>query len=219
MSKIHKIEVFKGKNVKKEKEVCSKKGKKIKSNKGQTVDPIKLKDVGRLFRFFEKEKNIKIYAAIKIQLNTGLRISDILEMTFNEIRTERLKEKKTQKYKKVIFNENCLESIKKLKKYYKANKIEDYNKGYIFKAARNTEEPLSYQTFSYHIKKAKTKLNIKYPFHSHSFRKAWAKATYNETKDVARVMRLLNHSNQAVTLRYIGIELEELEDLYNKIRF
>ena len=32
-------------------------------------------------------------------------------------------------------------------------------------------------------------------------------------------MRLLNHSNQAVTLRYIGIELEELEDLSNKIRF
>ena len=219
MSKTFKNEAFKSRTTKKEKEGCSKKGKEIKSNKGQTVDPIKLKDVGRLFRFFEKEENVKIYTAVKIQLNTGLRISDVLEMTFNEVEAERLKEKKTQKYKKVKFNTNCLEAIEKLKKYYKNNKIENYNKGYIFKAARNTEEPLSYQTFSYHIKKAKTKLNIKYPFHSHSFRKTWAKATYNETKDVARVMRLLNHSNQAVTLRYIGIELEELEDLSNKIRF
>ena len=86
-------------------------------------------------------------------MNTGLRISDVLEMTFNEVEAERLKEKKTQKYKKVKFNTNCLEAIEKLKKYYKNNKIGDYNKGYIFKATRNTEEPLSYQTFSYHIKK------------------------------------------------------------------
>ena len=219
MSKTFKNEAFKSRTTKKGKEECSKKGKEIKSNKGQTVDPIKLKDVGRLFRFFEKEENVKIYTAVKIQLNTGLRISDVLEITFDEIDSERLKEKKTQKYKKVKFNENCLQVIKKIKKYYKENKIEDYNKGYIFKAARNSEEPLSYQTFSYHIKKAKAKLNIKYPFHSHSFRKAWARAVYDETKDVACVMRLLNHSNQAVTLRYIGVELEELEDLYNRVRF
>ena len=183
------------------------------------MDPVKLEDIRKLFRFFEKENNVKIYAAIKIQLNTGLRISDVLEMTFNEVEAERLKEKKTQKYKKVKFNENCLEAIEKLKKHYKNNGIEDYNKGYIFKAARNSEEPLSYQTFSYHIKKAKAKLNIKYPFHSHSFRKAWARAVYNETKDVACVMRLLNHSNQAVTLRYIGVELEELEDFIIKLDF
>ena len=219
MSKTFKTKLFKEEKNDIRKVGCSEKGKKIKSNKGQTVDPVKLEDIRKLFKFFEKENNVKIYAAIKIQLNTGLRISDVLEMTFNEVEAERLKEKKTQKYKKVKFNTNCLEAIEKLKKYYKNNKIGDYNKGYIFKATRNTEEPLSYQTFSYHIKKAKTKLNIKYPFHSHSFRKTWAKATYNETKDVARVMRLLNHSNQAVTLRYIGIELEELEDLSNKIRF
>lgn len=219
MKKTFEIKIFKEEKKKRKKESCSEKGKELKSNKGQTVDPIKLEDIRRLFRFFEKEENIKIYTVIKIQLNTGLRISDVLEITFDEVESERLKERKTQKYKKVIFNENCLESIKKLKKYYRTNKIKDYNKGYIFKAIRNPEEPLSYQTFSYHIKKVKEKLNIKYPFHSHSFRKAWAKAMYNETKDVACVMRLLNHSNQSVTLRYIGIELEELEDLYNKVRF
>lgn len=113
MSKTFKNEAFKSKITKKGKEGCSKKGKEIKSNKGQTVDPIKLKDVGRLFRFFEKEENIKIYTAVKIQLNTGLRISDVLEITFDEIDSGRLKEKKTQKYKKVKFNENCLQVIKK----------------------------------------------------------------------------------------------------------
>ena len=150
MSKTFKTKLFKEEKNDIRKVGCSEKGKKIKSNKGQTVDPVKLEDIRKLFKFFEKENNVKIYAAIKVQLNTGLRISDVLEMTFNEVEAERLKEKKTQKYKKVKFNENCLQVIKKIKKYYKENKIEDYNKGYI----------LTFSSFSKNLKSLPTSFNF-----------------------------------------------------------
>jgi hypothetical protein len=44
-------------------------------------------------------------------------------------------------------------------------------------------------------------------------RKTWAYWKYQETKDVAMLMRKLNHSAQSITLFYIGItdEIEEQE--------
>ena len=53
-------------------------------------------------------------------------------------------------------------------------------------------------------------------FGTHSMRKTLAYNIYNKTKDLALVMRILNHSDPEYTLRYIGIEQSNLDEAYEE---
>jgi integrase len=46
---------------------------------------------------------------------------------------------------------------------------------------------------------------------THSMRKTRGYHLYQNTKDIARVMKMLRHSSESVTLRYIGITQEEVD--------
>lgn len=64
--------------------------------------------------------------------------------------------------------------------------------------------------------KLKKSLNINYPINSHSLRKTWGYTVYKKTKDIGLVMKALNHSNPIVTLKYIGIEEEDIKEIFKK---
>ena len=53
---------------------------------------------------------------------------------------------------------------------------------------------------------------------THTMRKTFGYHYYKKTHDVVTLMRIFNHTSQAVTLHYIGIEEEEirqsLDDFY-----
>lgn len=190
--------------------------------KGQSVNPISPKDLKQIFSYLKKKDMIVILGITKICSNTGLRISDILTLTFEDLdfKNFSLKEKKTKKRKTVIFNNSCLEAIKLLENFYKRKKIEKYNTGYLFKSIRNPEKHISYQGVNFYMKKIKKELKIDYPFNTHSFRKTWARAIYFKyNKDLALVMKALNHTNPSVTLRYIGIDEDNLRQIYSDISF
>lgn len=217
MKEKHVNNLFKAKN---ERKKSLKSEKIIKSKKGQSVGLIKKGDLKRILDFFEKEGDIEVLIIIKVALNTGLRISDVLELTFEELALKKLIEKKTSKFKYIHFNTASIKAIERIKKYYKSKNIENYDKGYIFKSFKNLEKPFPYSTFNDYIIKVRKRLNIKYPFHSHSFRKTWARSIYdNNGSHLALVMTLLNHSNPAVTLRYIGVEEEEIKKAYEGTSF
>ena len=46
---------------------------------------------------------------------------------------------------------------------------------------------------------------------THSMRKSRGYHLYKKTNDIARVMKMLRHSSEAVTLRYIGITQEDVD--------
>ncbi|MGD1370745.1 tyrosine-type recombinase/integrase, partial [Enterococcus faecium] len=46
---------------------------------------------------------------------------------------------------------------------------------------------------------------------THTLRKTFGYTYYQKTKDLASLMKILNHSSQSITLKYIGIEEEELQ--------
>ena len=62
---------------------------------------------------------------------------------------------------------------------------------------------------------AKIKTNIG----THSLRKTFAYHLYKSTKDIVYVQETLGHSNITVTKRYLGIDLDEIEDAINKLGF
>lgn len=187
--------------------------------KGQTVKPLKKNDIENIFKLLEKNENIVMLGIIKFALNTGLRISDILLLKFENIEVTYLTEKKTKKTKGIIYNSSCKDITKRLAEYYKKKYNNNFNSGYLFKSSVNPNKPISYQGVNYHIKTLRTKLKINYPMNTHSFRKTWAKTVYYKYNDLVLVMKLLNHSNPKVTLRYIGIEEEEIKKVYSEIIF
>lgn len=50
---------------------------------------------------------------------------------------------------------------------------------------------------------------------THTMRKTFGYWFYKQTKDVAKLQSLLNHSHPKITLRYIGITDEEIENDLN----
>lgn len=188
--------------------------------KGQSVKYLQKKDVRRIIKYLEKENKVVILGIVKFSLNTGLRISDVLKLKFEDLESDFLKEKKTKKIKNIFFNHECKVSLEKLKKYYLKKGFENYNSGYLFKSLTKKNSPISYQGVNFYIKKLKKELCINYPFNTHSFRKTWARTVYHKyDKDIGLVMKLLNHSNPSVTLRYIGIDEDVISKVYDNVSF
>ena len=46
-------------------------------------------------------------------------------------------------------------------------------------------------------------------------RKSFGYHHYRQFKDVAMLQKIFNHSSPQITLRYIGVEQEQIEDSYN----
>lgn len=49
---------------------------------------------------------------------------------------------------------------------------------------------------------------------THSMRKTRDYHLYQNTKDIARVMKMLRHSSEGVTLRYIGITQDDVDKYF-----
>ncbi|MGL5316554.1 MAG: tyrosine-type recombinase/integrase, partial [Peptostreptococcaceae bacterium] len=142
---------------------------------------------------------------------------DIIDNRYIEI-----KETKTRKKRVVVLNSNVQKSLKELKMYYKSTGYLS-TEGYIFKSLSRynkkylIESPLTNNGVSKEFNKIKDMLNISYPIGSHSLRKTWGYTAYKKTKDIAIIMKVLNHSSIEQTLKYIGIEEEEINNLYDEI--
>ncbi|QQY79721.1 phage integrase family protein [Keratinibaculum paraultunense] len=85
-----------------------------------TVEPIKDKKKIGDFLTYLKGKNQRDYTLAKFQLNTGLRVSDVVPIKVSDIFTEKgnfknyfvLSEKKTGKEKKIKLNDELKKSLK-----------------------------------------------------------------------------------------------------------
>ena len=155
-----------------------------------------------------QNEKISIYGAyIIIAMNTGLRSGDLLKLTFEDLRTEKLIiiEGKTKKTKTIAINENIRELVNKYGKGKIGSPFITQKKGVL------TVQHLNVQLKKLIKDKA---LNIS----SHSMRKAFVRRVYfqnNESeKALMYLMDLFNHSSMAITKKYLGIRQEELDNIY-----
>ena len=66
------------------------------------------------------------------------------------------------------------------------------------------------------IKKACNKINPHLNVGTHTMRKTFAYHHYKRFKDIAILQKIFNHSSPTTTLRYIGIEQDEINHFYKK---
>ena len=154
----------------------------------------------------EKKNLFGLY--ILISINTGLRVSDVLNLKWSDVEgdTLKLKEKKTNKFRSIQLNENVKSSLVKFEK--KNEFIFISQKGSIFSTQYMN------QVLKEIFKKERKNLNIS----THSLRKSFGRRVYENNqeseKSLIYLSELFNHTSLSVTRKYLGIRQEELNDIY-----
>ena len=170
------------------------------------VQPLKSKrDIERIKKALHGRDRLLFIFGI----NSSLRISDILPLRVRDVDGDYviLHEKKTGKRKQIRINNAIKKALKEL---LPADAQPD---DYLF-PSRKGNGPIT-RVQAYRILNAAAKrAGIDFAFGCHSLRKTFAYHAYKNGTDIALLMRVLNHSSQRETLRYIGIEQESIDDVY-----
>ncbi len=170
----------------------------------------------------ERDGEYKFCLLVAIGVFTGLRISDLLQLKFNQfIGTDFLNiiEKKTKKDRKIKINSDLKEMVERIK--LKMNVTNDEQ--YIFVNKYGTK-PIDK---SYVNVKLKELLN-KYDIHlegnvsSHMFRKTLGnralKLNNYSNESMVLLMELFNHSSPDTTKRYLGVRDSEIQSIYDSLK-
>jgi site-specific recombinase XerD len=177
------------------------------------VDPIRdREDVKRIKQLAEGRNKI----LLEIGFNTGLRISDILEIKVKDIFSNshiNLQEQKTNKTRKIKLNSKAKELIRQ---YIDKNNLSDND--FIFQSRKGENSHISKVQAYRIIKNLAKKAGIKDKVGTHSLRKTFGYHHYKKYKDITMLQEIFNHDSPKVTKDYIGITQEEidqsLEDFY-----
>jgi len=170
-----------------------------------TVEPIRDMDDLRCVEAIlaRKPRDLLFFT---IGTNCGLRISDILNLNVRDVKNKnyiQLHEQKTGKFKKFPVNSKLKMMFDKYTKNRKLNEP-------LFKTRFNNR--LSRITAYCIIKKACEQAKLEIKTGTHTMRKTFGYHYYQKYKDVALLQKIFNHSTPQVTLRYIGINQEMIDN-------
>lgn len=157
-----------------------------------------------------KKETIGLY--IIVAINTGLRCSDILPLTFEQLKQDviTIVEKKTSKIKRIKINKNIHDAI---------SKISEDKTGYVFKSQKGGV--ISIQQINRLIKEVFSSEAKKLSISTHSCRKAFGRKVFESNgeseKSLVMLMDLYNHSSLSMTKVYLGLRQEEMNNVYDSL--
>lgn len=151
-----------------------------------------------------------------VGINVGLRISDLLALKVGDLRNQdavTITEGKTSKKRTFTLNDSVKDAVATL---IPADASED---DFVFpsrKGAKPIGRVQAYRILNAAIVRAGLD-DVYTSFGAHSLRKTFGYFAYESGIDITLLMRVLNHSSARETLRYIGIEAEEVADVYHAV--
>jgi integrase len=171
-------------------------------------DPRKIEDI----KLYLKATNERDFILFTVGINIGLRISDILPLRVGQVKDTHIDiiERKTGKRKRIKINKTL------------RSELDEYIAGrpsyeYLFKSRNKKhltgkkDEPITSSQAYKILSRVGQRFGIA-DIGTHSLRKTFGYHFYLKTKDIALLMDLFNHTEQKVTLRYIGIIQDTLDD-------
>ncbi len=169
------------------------------------VEPIRDAQKFRDIQEYLKRTNERDYIMVLTGTYTGLRISDILRLKVSDVKDKKfiyIREKKTSK-------QNIIEINKVLLKAYKEYCKDKAGDEYLIKSRNGTNKPISRVQAYKIMKKVGESFGVE-NLGTHSLRKSMGYHYYRKTKDVATLMKMFNHSDPSITLKYIGVVQDEM---------
>lgn len=174
-------------------------------------DEFEIELVRRMIREHTKEplRNLIIF---NLGINNGIRTNDILKLKVKDVWNKEyttIRESKTGKQREIRLNvANLQDDIKT----YVGNMKWDDNT-YLFRSYKNPNKPIQTVAIYRMFKRINEVSGNQLPhLTAHSMRRTFGYQYYKKTHDIVTLMKLFNHSKQAITLRYIGIEREEIRN-------
>lgn len=163
------------------------------------------------------------YAIFQVGKATLLRVSDVLALRSNEIfaddgiikKNAYIRDKKTDKpntlYLKPV-NQDLIDYLQWLNE----NKIQS---DWLFPSIKHPDRHITEKQFYKIMAKTGDLLGINY-LGTHTMRKTGAYRVYTQTHyNIGLVMSLLNHSSEAMTLKYLGLDQVSREQMLDKVSF
>lgn len=180
-----------------------------------SVEPIRRqKDIKLIKKILQDSpRNLCLFI---LGINTNLRASDLLKIKVEQVRHLQpgeeisLKEKKTQKPRRINLNRACIEAIQNLVK-----SIEYEDDDFLFLSNRKDKNALTVSSLSTLVKKWCKDINLKGNYASHTLRKTWGyhqRVTFGV--GIPELMVCFNHTSQKQTLDYLCVQPEEIKSIY-----
>lgn len=163
------------------------------------------------------------YTIFQVGKATLLRVSDVLALRRNEIfnddgtikKNAYIRDKKTDKpntlYLKPV-NQDLIDYLQWLNE----NKIQS---DWLFPSIKHPDRHITEKQFYKIMAKTGDLLGINY-LGTHTMRKTGAYRVYTQTNyNIGLVMSLLNHSSEAMTLKYLGLDQVSREKMLDEVSF
>lgn len=195
------------------------------SNKGQntTTTYMEWNDFISLITRLEKDEDYKFCLLISIGVFTGLRISDLLTLTYSHLlahETFTIQEKKTKKQRSIKVNKDLKEIVARI---VQKSKIDDLNELIFINKYKTKSIDKSYVNVKLKevIKKYRIKLDGNVS--THTFRKTLGRRVMEvnnySNESLVLLMELFGHSSMSITKRYLGIREQEIHNVYDSLTF
>lgn len=178
-----------------------------KNKTSQFLTKIELND---WLNWLKKNDKWRYYLLVKLGVSSLLRYSDLNRLVWNDLLDKEvliLNEQKTNKKREIRIERDIQESIK-----------------YVFN--RLNEDGYNDKVFPFHINSVNSYLRKtaflsgvkKNHITTHSFRKSGGRYIWETNKksdeSLLKLSMIFNHSSTSITRRYLGIEREEIQNLY-----
>ena len=192
-----------------------------------TMSPIKdRKKLDAMKKYFLERNEIRNYALFCVGINTALRISDILNLKWEDVydfnghrfkKHIELREKKTRKRNEIFINKEAVRALEKLMKHYRLENVHIDRKAYIFLGRKNINRPLNRSQAYRIINGAALALKIDGNIGCHSLRKTFGYFAAQSGISQILITNIYNHSSFAITKRYLGIEQDERDRVFMRV--
>ena len=189
-----------------------------------TTQPVRnLEELAELKNYYyEKEPNLRNYALISLGLNTALRISDLLQLKWNDIYDFEhqnfrqhilVTEHKTGKENRIALNQSAKEALNIYKK-----SLGDFQMDAFLFCGRNRKNmPLSRSQAYRIIRHASEALHMGTGISCHSMRKTFGYHAWKNGIPPIILMNIFNHSSYEVTKRYLGIDQDDKDSVFLEV--
>lgn len=181
------------------------------------VQPIRDPNLIVEIKKYLEEHSKRDYMLFVMGTNTGLRISDILVRKVKEVRDRDyilLKERKTRKQKPIYLNPYLK---RELKKYIEGMDDDDYLFPSRQRDKNGLPKPISREMAYKILRRVASQFNLD-QIGTHTLRKTFGYHMYLQERSTAMLMDIFGHSEEYITLRYIGVNQDSIDRAMHKFK-
>ena len=178
------------------------------------VEPIRSIQLISDMKNYLKRENERNYILFLTGIFTGLRISDILKLKIKDVKDRQIinvKEQKTNKTNRIVIN-------KELEKAYKNYCKDKFDDDYLIKSRIKVNKAISREQAYKILKQLGEDFGL-CSLGTHTMRKTFGFHYYKQYKDIALLTKMFNHSHPSITMDYIGITQNKIDDIRRNFKY